>query len=870
MNKKSTVIILAIAVVTAACLSGCGNKLTFVEAVEPTCTESGHSQYYTDKYGNYYNDAEGKEEISADSVLIAALGHNYEAPVFSWNNDYSGASATFTCARDGLHTHTEAAVVTSDVTEATCADGKTVYTATVTFEGEDYTDEKEQVISATQEHSAATDYKSDETNHWYECSVCHTNVGLEKHNFVWKTDKEATETQSGLRHEECTVCEYKRNENTEIPSTSGLVHYPAKDSTCTEQGNIEYWELDGKYYSDEAHTQEITLQSTKKPLAEHTPESGWQKDDAKHWHNCSVCGNTAGEKQNHSFKWVTDKEATETQAGLKHEECTDCEYTRNENTEIPATATLVHHDAQDSTCAVRGNIEYWEIGGKYYRDEACTDEITLEQTLKELAAHTPQSEWQSGNGKHWHNCSVCGGYADEKQDHSYTDEVTAPTCTEQGYTTHSCECGESYKDGETPALGHNYISVYESGEDGANGTFYKVCKNDETDKTAIIVYGDRNVTVNGKGYNPYTCYSTENSFVTYDAIEQLFVIHLNGVNFADGLNITGGNNEVALSVDEDTTISSLTFTKGFNDIPLYIRGYHKLTITGDFSSEQLPVVVNTDLTINGNVNNRASSFTVNSGKVIVKGTLSASLTLLGGTTSVYKLLAKDLTVGDASGVTKPVLNIKGAGITNENISWVGTLAINYQILSGTVNIQKSGEVWTGIDIKGENSGSIITVGQHATLNIKGFNHGIAYQTKDGKLEIAGNVNIIASENCTNNVNIKVNNGGILTVLAEQWGITGGSVELVSGKATLIKNGFGYAAFNSISSLSVSEGFDLGIKNFNQIVHGTVFTEETLKVNAIITTELNGGEAQNELLDGKYAAGTVTPATLEIDDIPDAE
>ena len=41
--------------------------------------------------------------------------------------------------------------------------------------------------------------------------------------------------------------------------------------------------------------------------------------------------------------------------------------------------------------------------------------------------------------------------------HSYVETVTAPTCKKQGYTTHTCtRCGDSFKDNETPALGHNY------------------------------------------------------------------------------------------------------------------------------------------------------------------------------------------------------------------------------------------------------------------------------------------------------------------------------------------------------------------------------------------------------------------------------
>ena len=40
--------------------------------------------------------------------------------------------------------------------------------------------------------------------------------------------------------------------------------------------------------------------------------------------------------------------------------------------------------------------------------------------------------------------------------HSYTATVTEPTCTEAGYTTYTCTCGDSYQEDETAALGHDY------------------------------------------------------------------------------------------------------------------------------------------------------------------------------------------------------------------------------------------------------------------------------------------------------------------------------------------------------------------------------------------------------------------------------
>ncbi|MBR5119568.1 MAG: hypothetical protein IKV02_01095, partial [Clostridia bacterium] len=43
--------------------------------------------------------------------------------------------------------------------------------------------------------------------------------------------------------------------------------------------------------------------------------------------------------------------------------------------------------------------------------------------------------------------------------HNYAATVTAPTCEDAGYTTYTCECGESYVGDEVEALGHNYEAV---------------------------------------------------------------------------------------------------------------------------------------------------------------------------------------------------------------------------------------------------------------------------------------------------------------------------------------------------------------------------------------------------------------------------
>lgn len=42
-------------------------------------------------------------------------------------------------------------------------------------------------------------------------------------------------------------------------------------------------------------------------------------------------------------------------------------------------------------------------------------------------------------------------------DYSYQVSVKYPTCTAQGYTTHTCVCGDSYRDSYVGALGHEYV-----------------------------------------------------------------------------------------------------------------------------------------------------------------------------------------------------------------------------------------------------------------------------------------------------------------------------------------------------------------------------------------------------------------------------
>ena len=78
-------------------------------------------------------------------------------------------------------------------------------------------------------HSYGTDWKADTNNHWHECA-CGDKADTAAHTFKWVTDKEATATEKGSKHEECSVCGYKKAA-IEIPATgsgSGSASQPTK------------------------------------------------------------------------------------------------------------------------------------------------------------------------------------------------------------------------------------------------------------------------------------------------------------------------------------------------------------------------------------------------------------------------------------------------------------------------------------------------------------------------------------------------------------------------------------------------------------------------------------------------------------------
>ena len=110
--------------------------------------------------------------------------------------------------------------------------------------------------------------------------------------------------------------------------------------------------------------------------------------------------------------------------------------------------------------------------------------------------------------------------------HSYKDVVTAPTCTEKGYTTHTCACGDSYVDAYTDALGHAWDNGKVTKEPTETETGVKTftctrCGETRTETMPVIphVHSYKAVvtapTCTEKGYTTHTCACGDSYVDTY-------------------------------------------------------------------------------------------------------------------------------------------------------------------------------------------------------------------------------------------------------------------------------------------------------------------------------------------------------------------
>ena len=325
-------------------------------------------------------------------------------------------------------------------------------------------------------HTYGGPWYADAKSHWHQCtdSACPDPSGstkdLASHTFVWKVDQAATTTQTGLKHEECTVCSYKRSENTEIPAlrdyavtvTCGTATVAAgtpitramegvevtvtADAPETDKVFDKWVVLEGSVTlaDDTKATTTFTmpasavkLEATYKdapPSHTHSYGTDWKYDDTNHWHEC-VCGDKADVAAHSASEWIVDTAATETAEGAKHKECTICKKVL-ETATIPATHTHSYgtdwkyddtnhwHECEcgDKVDVAAHSASEWIIdtaatetaeGAKHKECTVCKKVLETATIPATGSSHTHSygTDWKYDDTNHWHECE-CGDKAD--------------------------------------------------------------------------------------------------------------------------------------------------------------------------------------------------------------------------------------------------------------------------------------------------------------------------------------------------------------------------------------------------------------------------------------------------------------------------
>lgn len=159
------------------------------------------------------------QDDSIDTVTLGAVWRDIEAPVIiGLENGKTYCGAQKFKVTDNNPTYALVVMVKGDVLEPD-ADG---YYTIEPANGElkimaidSFANTATVTITVNADHDYG-DWKFDENEHWKECRYGDSTAEKGEHTFEWVTDKEATESETGIAHEECSVCHAKRNENTEV------------------------------------------------------------------------------------------------------------------------------------------------------------------------------------------------------------------------------------------------------------------------------------------------------------------------------------------------------------------------------------------------------------------------------------------------------------------------------------------------------------------------------------------------------------------------------------------------------------------------------------------------------------------------------
>jgi len=458
----------------------------------PTCMERGYTTYTCECGDTFIGD--------------------YTETVPHTMGDWEVTTAP-TCTEDGVKTRTctgcsysETEILpktdhtyTAVVTPPTCMErGYTTYTCECgdTFIG-DYTDTVPHTMGEWEVTTSPTcTEEGTKTRTCTGCSYSETESIRSKGHELgeWYTVVDPTVDHDGMKQRDCSSCDY--SETAKIPAISHVFGdwVVVEEPTCTSQGIMQRvcvncGEIDTETIPklDHTYTAEVTLPTcTDRGYTTYTCECG-----ASYVSNYTdLLPHTMGE-------WEVTTAPTCTAEGIKTRICTGCSYTETEN--VPKTEHTYTTVVTPSTCTDRGYTTYTcECGASYVSNY--TD--ILPHTMGDWEVTTaPTCTAEGIKTRICTGCSYTETESVPKTEHTYTAEVTLPTCTDRGYTTYTCECGDTYIGDYTETVPHTMGDWQITAEptetsEGEKIRACTVCGHTETVSIPALyhVYGDWTVT----------------------------------------------------------------------------------------------------------------------------------------------------------------------------------------------------------------------------------------------------------------------------------------------------------------------------------------------------------------------------------------
>lgn len=393
----------------------CGAQMAhspvMVAEKEPTCTEEGVKEHAECQYcGALFLNG---TEVDKEALIIPATGHNWSykqilndkhlayCPTCKTYEllDHEDTDGDCLCDIKGCTAlvHSHQMVIHAEV-PATCEeDGTEAYYTYLgcgkMFDLNQNAIEEPKVIKATGHDLSDKWVPGENGQHVRKCANCDY---CETEDHVFK---------NGDVH--CTVCGAEED----------LTYVAAKDATCTEQGNVEYWtsKVTGKKYADEAGTQE--LENVIVPATGHELTGLVDNGNGTHSQHCQNPG-CAYEEGSGIHK-----------AAENGCYCADCggAMDGHELTLVKAVA---------ATCEKAGTEAYFQCscGAKYDLEG---QSIQAPKAIAKLAHTTDGKVYRdTKEGKHYTECTTCGKKF-------YEEHVMAVQDPMKGnYHQYVCECGE--------------------------------------------------------------------------------------------------------------------------------------------------------------------------------------------------------------------------------------------------------------------------------------------------------------------------------------------------------------------------------------------------------------------------------------------